>query len=61
MQSYFSSLPLDHLSSGFLKWFSKIFPIEADVKMFYTIVVPHNPRDHELNKTDFALYQETLM
>jgi hypothetical protein len=39
-----------------LKRFSKIFPIEADVDMFYPIVVPHNPRDHELNKIDFALY-----
>jgi hypothetical protein len=39
MQRYFSLLPLDHLArkfellfgSGFLKRFSKIFPIEADV------------------------------
>jgi hypothetical protein len=46
MQSYFSLLPLDHLGgkfelfwfSGILKRFSKIFPIEADVDMFYPIV-----------------------
>jgi hypothetical protein len=44
MQHYFSLLPLDHLASKFelffwLCWFlkrlSKIFPIEADVEMFY--------------------------
>jgi hypothetical protein len=42
MQRYFSLLPLDHLASkfelffrlcGFLKRFSKIFPIEADVEI----------------------------
>jgi hypothetical protein len=27
---------------GFLKRFSKIFPIEADVEMFYPIVAPYN-------------------
>jgi hypothetical protein len=52
MQRYFSLLPLDHLASkfepffwlcGFLKRFSKIFPIEADVEMFYPIVAPYNP------------------
>jgi hypothetical protein len=52
MQSYFSLLPLDHLASKFelffflAQWFledSKIFPIEADVEMFYPIVAPHNP------------------
>jgi hypothetical protein len=52
MQSYFSLLPLDHLASkfelywlsGILKIFSKIFPFEADVEMFYPIMTPHNPR-----------------
>jgi hypothetical protein len=29
--------------------------------MFYPIVASHNPGDHELNKIDSALYQETLM
>jgi hypothetical protein len=47
MQSYFSLLPLDHLATFFLaQWSledSKIFPIEADVEMFYPIVAPHNP------------------
>jgi hypothetical protein len=51
MQSYFSLLPLDQIEVNFnfflvqwfLKRFSKIFPIEADVEMFYPIVVPHNP------------------
>jgi hypothetical protein len=50
MQSYFSLLPLDHLAckfelfwlSGILMRFSKIFPIEADLEMFYPIVAPHN-------------------
>jgi hypothetical protein len=43
---------LDHLAStfelfwvsGFLKRFSKIFPIETDLNMFYSIVAPHNPQ-----------------
>jgi hypothetical protein len=51
MQSYFL-LPLDHLASkfelfllsGILMTFSKIFPIEADVDMFYFIVAPHFPQ-----------------
>jgi hypothetical protein len=50
MQSYFSILPLNHLASkfelfwlsGILMRFSKDFPIEADVDMFYPIVAPHN-------------------
>jgi hypothetical protein len=46
-------LPLDQLASkfeylfwlcGFLKRFSKIFPIEADLEMFYPIVAPYNLR-----------------
>jgi hypothetical protein len=52
MQSYFSLLPLDHIASkfelfwlsGILMRFSKIFPAEADVDMFYPIVAPHNPQ-----------------
>jgi hypothetical protein len=52
MQHYFSLLPVDHLASkfelfwlcGFLKRFSKIFPIEADVEMFDPIVAPYNLR-----------------
>jgi hypothetical protein len=49
------------LAQWYLKRFSKIFPIEADVDMFYPIVAPHiTPRDHELNKIDSALYQEAL-
>jgi hypothetical protein len=47
--------------SGFLKRFSKTFPIEADVEIFYPIVPPYNPRDHESNKIDSALYKETLV
>jgi hypothetical protein len=43
------------------KRFSKIFPIEADVEMFYPIVVLITPWDHELNKIDFTLYQEALI
>jgi hypothetical protein len=51
MQSYFSLLPLRHLASKFelfwlsdiLKRFSKIFPNEGDVDIFYPIVAPHNP------------------
>jgi hypothetical protein len=50
MQKYFSLLPLDHLARklelswlcGFLKRFSKIFFIAADVEIFYPIVAPHN-------------------
>jgi hypothetical protein len=42
--------------------FSKIFPIEADVEMFYHFVAPHNsPGDHELNKIDYALFQGALV
>jgi hypothetical protein len=49
MQNYFPLLPLDYLARkfelfwlcGFLR-FSKIFPIEADVEIFYTVVAPHN-------------------
>jgi hypothetical protein len=49
MQNYFPLLPLDHLARkfelfwlcGFLKRFSKSFPIEADVEIFYPIVAPH--------------------
>jgi hypothetical protein len=42
--------------------FSKIFPIEADVDMFYPIVHhPITPWDHELNKIDSALYQVALV
>jgi hypothetical protein len=52
MQSYFSLLPLHHLASkfelfwlsGILMRFSKIFPIEADVDMFYPTLAPHNPK-----------------
>jgi hypothetical protein len=52
MQRYFSLLPLDHLASKFelfldlwvFEKISKIFPIEADVEMFYPIVAPYNPR-----------------
>jgi hypothetical protein len=49
MQRYISLLPSDHPASifelflglcGFLKRFSKIFPIEADVEMFYPIMAP---------------------
>jgi hypothetical protein len=29
---------------GFLKRFSKIFPIEADVEMFSPIAAPYNPQ-----------------
>jgi hypothetical protein len=47
--------------SGFLKRFSKIFLIEADVDMFYPIVALHNLGDYELNKIDSALYKETLV
>jgi hypothetical protein len=69
MQSYFSFLPLDHLASkfelfwfsGILKRLSKIFPIEADVDMFYTLEAPHNPCNHELNKIHSAQYQEALV
>ena len=51
MQSYSSLLPLDHIVSkfevywlsGFLKRFSKSFPIEADLEMLYPIVASHNP------------------
>jgi hypothetical protein len=50
MQNYFSLLPLDHLARkfdlfwicGFLKRFSKTFPIAADVEIFFPIVAPHN-------------------
>jgi hypothetical protein len=51
MQRHFSLLPSDHLASkfdfffwlsGFLKRFPKIFPIETDVEMFYTIAAPYN-------------------
>jgi hypothetical protein len=55
MQRYFSLLSFDHLASkfepfffwlcGFVKRFSKIFPTEADVEMFYPIVAPYNPRE----------------
>jgi hypothetical protein len=57
MQRYFSILPLDYIASkfelffllcGFLKRFSKIFPIEADVEMFYPIVAPYNPREPKI-------------
>jgi hypothetical protein len=41
-----------------LNRFSKIFPIEADVEIFYPIVALITPGDHELNKIDSALYQE---
>jgi hypothetical protein len=41
--------------------FSNNSPIEADVDIFYPIVVPHNPWDHELNKIDSALYQDAFM
>ena len=45
--------------------FSKTFPIEADVDMFYPIVhlplPPITPWDHELNKIDSALYQVALV
>jgi hypothetical protein len=51
MQNYFSLLPLDHFASkfelfwlsGILKRFSKIFPIEADLDIFYPTVAPLNP------------------
>jgi hypothetical protein len=56
---------LDHLASkfelfrlsGFLKRFSKTFPIETDVEMFYPIVAPHNPA----GTVDSTLYQEALV
>jgi hypothetical protein len=63
-------LPLDHLASKFeylfwlcrfLKRFSKIFPIEADVGIFYPIVAPLTSGHQKLNKIDSALYQEALM
>jgi hypothetical protein len=62
-------LSLDHLGSkfelfwrsGILMRFSKIFPIEADIDMFYPIVAPHNPKVIKLNKIDSALYQEALV
>jgi hypothetical protein len=58
MQSYFSLLSLDHLASkfelfwlsGILKRFSKMFPNEADVDMFYTVVALITPGDHELTR-----------
>jgi hypothetical protein len=69
MQNYFSLLSLDHLARqfelfwlcGFLKRFSKIFPIETDVEIFYPIVAPMTPGDHAVNKIDSALYQEALL
>jgi hypothetical protein len=55
MQRYFSLLPLDHLASTFelflaLWVFEKIFPLEADVEMFYPIVVSYNPRGPYIKK-----------
>jgi hypothetical protein len=47
--------------SGFLKRFSKIFPIEADVEMFNPNVALIAHGDHELNKIDSALYEEALV
>jgi hypothetical protein len=49
MQSYFSLLLSHQLASKFelflAQWFlEEIFPIEADVEMFYPIVAPHNPQ-----------------
>jgi hypothetical protein len=44
--------------------FSKIFPIEADVDIFYPIVQhprPINPWNRKLNKIDSALYQVALV
>jgi hypothetical protein len=61
---------LDHLESkfeqfwlsGFLKRFSKIFPIEPDVEKCFTLLWPLiTPRDHELNKIDSALFKEALL
>jgi hypothetical protein len=46
---------------GSEKYFKKTFPIETDVKMLYPIVVPHNPWNHEVNRTDSTLYQETFI
>jgi hypothetical protein len=44
-----------------LKRFTKIFPIEADVEMFYPIVALITPEDQGLDMTDSALYQEALL
>jgi hypothetical protein len=49
------------LAQWFLEEIFKDFPIEVDEKMFYPIVTPITPEDHELNKIDSALYQEALV
>jgi hypothetical protein len=41
--------------------FSKIYPIEIDVKIFYPIVALITTGSHELDKTDSTLCQEALM
>jgi hypothetical protein len=37
------------------------FSIYKHVKKVFPIVAPPNPGDHDLNKLEFALFQETFM